>query len=85
MKKRILIKEIDKLTSRFHKKRIISEYLIYVIGSQDNNETILEAYNEIGYTAKNFRVNELILNHFNEYNFNEYANIPIEHKNILNN
>lgn len=62
MDKKLIIKEIDKLKSAVHADRIVSEYLIYVM--IDDNSQPLEAYTELGDTAKNARVNELILIHF---------------------
>ena len=63
MKKKLVIKEIDKFISTLHKDRIYTEYIIYVI-IDDNIITPLEAYTEIGESAKSARVNELILIHF---------------------
>ena len=42
--KTIIIKEVDKLTSKLHKGRVISEYLIYLM----ENDVKLECYSEIG-------------------------------------
>lgn len=83
--KKIVIKEIDKLTSRLHKNRVISEYLIYLV----SDDKILEAYTELDEDPKNTRVNELILTHFlpennkkiikediiEEINFEEYLKL----------
>jgi len=63
VKKKLVIKEIDKFISTLHKDRIYTEYIIYVI-IDDNIITPLEAYTEIGESAKSARVNELILIHF---------------------
>lgn len=84
--KKIVIKEIDKLSSTLHKTRSVSEYLIYL----KHNDANIKAYTEIGEAAKNYRVNELILDNFvsensetnkikkediiEEYNFQEYLN-----------
>lgn len=65
--KKIVIKEIDKLTSTLHKSRVTSEYLIYLV----DDKIILEGYTEIGEIAKNARVNELILTNFISDNFNQ--------------
>ena len=62
MDKKLIIKEIDKLKSALHEGRFETEYLIYVM--INNNTQPLEAYTELGDTAKNARVNELILIHF---------------------
>lgn len=58
---KIVIKEIDKYTSKTFKGKSISEYLIYVTLS---NGQKLYAYTEIGNEAKNLRVNELIVKYF---------------------
>lgn len=63
MSKKIVIKEIDKLASAVHKDRIVTEYIIYVV-KDDNYILPLEAYTELGDSAKSARVNELILLHF---------------------
>lgn len=57
--KRIIIKEIDKYTSRLYKGKTISEYLIYV----DMDGTRLHAYTELGEDAKQERVNQLVVEH----------------------
>ena len=62
MDKKIVIKEVDKLKSALHKDHIVTEYLIYV--NLNGNSQPLEAYTEYGETAKNARVNELILLNF---------------------
>ncbi len=65
MEKRIVIKEIDKLASAVHKDRIVTEYLIYLMQSPYlSNEMALEAHTEFGDDAKNIRVNELLITHF---------------------
>jgi hypothetical protein len=63
MKKKIVIKEIDKLRSFLHRDRVITEYIIYVI-IDENRIQPMEAYTELGEDAKKARVNELILLHF---------------------
>ncbi len=60
--KKIIIKEIDKLQSALHKDYVVTEFLIYVM--IDGNSQPFEAYTELGDTAKNARINELILIHF---------------------
>jgi len=57
--KRIIIKEIDKYSSRLYKGKTISEYLIYV----EVNGTRVHAYTELGEDAKQERVNQLIVEH----------------------
>lgn len=54
--KSILIKEIDVLTSKTHKNKQVSEFLIYLC----ENDIKLNCYSEFGIYAKNLRVNELI-------------------------
>ena len=78
--KKILIKEIDKLQSKTHKGRIISEYLVYLM----ENDIKLSCYSELGKEAKDIRVNELIVENFDleialediiqEVNFEEVIN-----------
>lgn len=48
----ILTKEIDKYKSTFHKGRVISEYIIYIM----IDEVIIEAYTELGEENKNNRL-----------------------------
>ena len=62
---KILIKEIDRYTSKTFKNKSISEYLIYVALV---NGQKLYAYTEIGNEAKNLRVNELIAKYFMDNN-----------------
>ncbi len=64
MNKKLIIKEIDKLKSAIHENRIVTEYLIYVM--EDGNSQPLEAYTELGDSAKSVRVNELILINFSD-------------------
>lgn len=61
---KIIIKEIDRYTSKTFKGKSISEYLIYVALS---NGQKISAYTEIGDEAKKLRVNELIVEHFIGY------------------
>lgn len=64
----ILIKENDRLKSITHKGRVISEYLIYLM----NGETAVKCYSEIGNSAKENRVNEMLMTDFeNNNNLNE--------------
>ena len=58
--RKIIVKEVDKLTSKLHTGRVINEYLIYL--SLDNK--MIEAHTEFGEASKIARVNELILTHF---------------------
>jgi len=60
MNKKIVIKEIDKLTSSVSKDKTISEYLIYYMVG----DAKVDAFIEIGEEAKKTRVNELYLTHF---------------------
>ena len=62
---KIIIKEIDRYTSKTFSNKSISEYLIYVALV---NGQKLYAYTEIGKEAKNLRVNELIVKHFMDNN-----------------
>ena len=62
---KILIKEIDRYTSKTFKNKSISEYLIFVALV---NGQKLYAYTEIGNEAKNLRVNELIAKYFMDNN-----------------
>jgi hypothetical protein len=64
MDKKLIIKEIDKLKSAVHEDRVVTEYLIYVM--IDGNSNPLEAYTELGDSAKSARINELILIHFSD-------------------
>ena len=57
--KKIIIKEIDKYSSKLYQGKTISEYLIYV----DLDGIKIHAYTELGEDAKKERVNELILEH----------------------
>ena len=61
MEKNIVIKEIDRFTSKKHKNKQVSEYLIYV-ALEDGQK--ISAYTEIGEEAKKIRVNELLTEHF---------------------
>ena len=58
--KSILIKEVDQLKSKLHKKKVISEYLVYLI----ENDVKLACYSELGKESKDMRVNELIVANF---------------------
>jgi len=60
--KKIIIKEIDRFKSIKHKYKYVSEYLIYL--DCDEAGLHINAYTEIGDTAKRDRVNELLLIHF---------------------
>lgn len=64
MNKKLIVKEIDKLKSAVHQDHVVTEYLIYVM--LDGNSQPLEAYTELGETAKSARINELILIHFTD-------------------
>lgn len=59
--KKIIIKEIDKYYSKTDKKKVISEYLVYLTIDGIN----IQCFNEIGDQAKKERVNMLLLNDFN--------------------
>ena len=61
MEKNIVIKEIDRFTSKKHKNKQVSEYLIYV-ALEDGKK--ISAYTEFGEEAKKIRVNELLTEHF---------------------
>ena len=62
--KKIIVKEIDKLKSTMFGGKEISEYLIYLVLKQDDNEIKLEGYTEYGEKNKEDRINELIVEHF---------------------
>ena len=63
MEKNIVIKEIDRYYSKKHKGNVIPLYLIYL---QLEDGTKLSAYSELGDEAKQNRVNELLVSHFNK-------------------
>jgi hypothetical protein len=58
--KKIIIKEIDKYYSKTDKKKVISEYLVYLT----IDDTNIQCFNEIGDHAKKERVNMLLLSDF---------------------
>ncbi len=58
--KKIVVKEIDKYTSKLCCNKTISEFLIYLMV----DDIKAHAYIEIGEEAKKQRINELILTHF---------------------
>ena len=62
--KRIIVKEIDRLTSKSFKNKIVSEYIIYLILDQGSGDIILEGYSEYGDKNKEARIDELIIEHF---------------------
>ena len=64
MNKKLIVKEIDKLKSAVHQDHVVTEYLMYVM--LDGNSQPLEAYTELGESAKSARINELILIHFTD-------------------
>jgi hypothetical protein len=64
MMKKIIIKQIDILTSKLYKDKTISEYLISIT----QNNIPLDAFIEIGDENKKVRVNELMLKHFPDSN-----------------
>ena len=55
--KRILIKEVDRLYSKIHKGKYISEYIIYLM----ENDVKLKAINVTGETLKLAHVTRLLL------------------------
>jgi hypothetical protein len=57
----IIVKEIDTLTSKLHKGRVITEYLIYLM----ENDVKLACYSVIGDEAKNNKIIELENNNNN--------------------
>lgn len=61
--KKIVVKEIDKLTSKVHKGKVVTEYLITLV-IDDLVNIPIESHIEYGETAKVIRVNELIMNNF---------------------
>lgn len=65
---KILIKESDKLKSKLHKNKIISEYLIYLI--DDNNKPLIceIAYGELN---KIDIINNIILGYFTPDNWSD--------------
>lgn len=76
--KKIVIKEIDKLTSKVHKGKVITEYLVTLV-IDDLVNIPIESYIEYGETAKKLRVNELIMNNF----LTEENTLNIEIKEII--
>lgn len=83
--KKIIVKEIDKLKSTMFGGKEISEYLIYLVLKQDDNEIKLEGYTEYGEKNKEDRINELIVEHFinNETLSNINKNEIIQEINFL--
>lgn len=78
MEKKIIIKEIDKLTGCLYTDRVVSEYLICVsLLDGTTNPKLLEAYTEFGEVAKKDRVNELILIHFMG---EDMQNVPLKNE-----
>jgi hypothetical protein len=61
--KKIVVKEIDKLISKIHKGKIVTEYLVTLV-IDDLVNIPIESHIELGETAKKLRVNELIMNNF---------------------
>ena len=57
--KRILIKEIDRLYSKIHKGRFVSEYIVYLM----ENDVKLKAFNVVGDKSKDHFVLAVILTH----------------------
>lgn len=66
MKKKIIIKEIDKLKSTTTKDKFISQYIIYYMV----NDAKVEAFIEFGDEAMEIRLTELTLTKFEDYDFN---------------
>lgn len=60
MEKKIVIKEIDRLTSTVHSGKVVSEYLIYYMV----DDVKVDAYTEIGNESKEFRVHDLLTEYF---------------------
>lgn len=65
---KIIVKETDRLFSKLHKGKFVSEYLIYL--DLDGFNVNIQAHIEIGVEAKNFRVNEMIYEYFTDENNN---------------
>ncbi len=61
---RIIVKEIDRLKSTMFGKKAISEYLIYVVFNDGDNDITLKGYTEYGEKNKNARIDELIIEYF---------------------
>ena len=55
--KRILIKEIDRLYSKIHKGRFVSEYIVYLI----ENDVKLKAFNVVGDKSKDHYVLAMLM------------------------
>jgi len=55
--KRILIKEIDRLYSKIHKGKFVSEYIIYLM----ENDVKLKAFNVVGETLKTANVTRMLI------------------------
>jgi hypothetical protein len=62
--KRIVVKEVDRLKSQLFDEKTVSEYLIYVILNQGNNDVNLICHVEYGDENKKNRINELLLEYF---------------------
>lgn len=63
MNKKIVITEIDRLVGTMDKSKVVGEYLISVFIDYDRRHKI-GAFIEYGNMAKQIRVNELIIEHF---------------------
>ena len=64
--KKIIIKEIDKYTSQIHKDKVVMEYMIHLILVDGPRPMNIESYIEMGKDAKDIRVNEMILEYFED-------------------
>ncbi len=56
----ILIKEIDQLTSKIHKDRVISEYIIYL----QENGVNMSCVTVFGEENKNSKVEDILIRNF---------------------
>lgn len=54
--KLIIVKEIDKLSSKMHKGKIVKEFLVYY----SVNSVLVDAFTIFGDNEKNLKTNELI-------------------------
>lgn len=84
MDRKIVIKEIDKLVSVVSPQRVVTEFIIYYMVDGIK----VEAHTELGDESKKIRVNEMLLNHFINENFNvgdvDYPIEEISFKEVYN-
>lgn len=74
--KKIVIKEIDRLTSKKFKNKQVSEYLIYIT----IDDTLVSAYTVYGEEAKKELVNDLLVDNFTIDEMFKKDNVILETK-----